>query len=1431
MDIKKNKKTIQTFPKFVIPIAVLVLLSVFSTPVVAYGASYDYDSFPRETRSSGTINGGVFISYGDNDQMQNAEVKPYVTNFSVPNGTLSLTNTQPDLTVEDINAFHYDSGQNVWFNLTNEVNVTVNNTGDVDAGAFNVSLYANDTFIAKQSVSGLPSGNTTTLQFLWTPTGCDCDDDCSPVDYTLKAVADCDDNVAESNDSNNESTTVETVYWNGYTSDQPLEHIIHGTIRGGLYYTQGDGRYTGLYLPGYNTTATYDITLPDGADVALARLNVYYTWQKGTSKYPEMMVNITNSSGTYVLTLNASYNDSPCTGLAFTFPYGNYVYDVAPYISGSGSYTVDVKNNGPTKQSSNFCVAAPGIVILYEDSTKPEYEYWLIEGADLLEGGRRYGAGSLSLEECTSNATFTGDIDIGQVETATLGMVSAWGGSGGGWGDYPSLYWFNDNYLGNATIMVGYVSLYNRTVDGISMYVGASGNAQIGANVSDVTSYIASSDNTVSFGDDGDSMMPTNAFLMVEYKDEEEKPDLTVATIEPNCGGYLFGNESNEICAEVENVGAAAATLFKVSFEVDGFSEVVALNGLAAGANISVCVNDTTMRNAGDAVTITVTADCVGDVSENDETNNATTMNTTVVNNGYKGKRYTGGEDITTWETFELSGNLLYSVGDSYYLSATTYPHWTTYSANWTASDLPLDGANVREARLYVPYTWDKAGVMPNEASLTFNGNAQARAQHYSDDRVVLDSKPYGMLVYNVTADFNPTVNNAVLTNTHPGGGNVSIRGMLLVIICADDSAPERKIIINEGFDLLYGGASKCTTPAEATAYAPLGAIDLTGVEKATLITVAPGADGPEGDLLFNGQTWTDVWNFAGSTEIGIKEINVTSYLDATANEAGFQSNEDWMEASNAFLMVEYKVDEEKPDLIVSTIEPNCGGYLFGNESNEICAEVENVGAVAATLFKVSFEVDGFSEVVTLAGLAASANISVCVNDTTLRNAGNAVTITVTADCDGDVFESDETNNASTMNTTVVNNGYKGKRYTGGEDITPWKTFKLNGNLLYSVGDSQYVSGGNLWTMYNASWTASDLPVPDEVSIEVARLFVPYTWDKADVMPDNVSMSFNSKTQTLAAHYSDRKSYDGYNYPYGMLVYDVTADFHDSCNYANLTKSESSTQVSMRGMLLVVIYKDDSEPERKIFMNEGFDLLYGGSAKCTTPEEATAYAPIGAIALAGVEKATLITVAPGADGPEGDLLFNGQTWIDAWNFAGSTEIGINETNVTSYLNATDNEAGLRSSEDDMEASNTFLVLEYTSFDTGEQENPYPSIAGIHNGSIILNHTIIVNKLFTYSCPGTGGHSEYVAFYNTTTGAEIANGTWDSNSADWHTITFKKHFELQAGTIYNYTLKTGSYPQIVHAQEYNATGGKITCTKFTDVNGKSYDNWIPAIRLF
>jgi parallel beta-helix repeat protein len=136
----------------------------------------------------------------------------------------------------------------------------------------------------------------------------------------------------------------------------------------------------------------------------------------------------------------------------------------------------------------------------------------------------------------------------------------------------------------------------------------------------------------------------------------------------------------------------------------------------------------------------------------------------------------------------------------------------------------------------------------------------------------------------------------------------------------------------------------------------------------------------------------------------------------------------------------------------------------------------------------------------------------------------------------------------------------------------------------------------------------------------------------------------------------------------------------------------------------------------------------------------------------------------------------------------------------------------------------------TTFDTGE--GTYPSIFGTHNGTIKPSHDVNISRMYTYPCPGTGGHSEWAAFYNSTTDEEIANGTWKGYAfGDYQYIEFDKEFVLHEGVTYNYTIKTGSYPQIIHAHVFNTmTDGEITCTSFVDANDNVYDDWIPAIRL-
>jgi hypothetical protein len=130
------------------------------------------------------------------------------------------------------------------------------------------------------------------------------------------------------------------------------------------------------------------------------------------------------------------------------------------------------------------------------------------------------------------------------------------------------------------------------------------------------------------------------------------------------------------------------------------------------------------------------------------------------------------------------------------------------------------------------------------------------------------------------------------------------------------------------------------------------------------------------------------------------------------------------------------------------------------------------------------------------------------------------------------------------------------------------------------------------------------------------------------------------------------------------------------------------------------------------------------------------------------------------------------------------------------------------------------------FDT--EEGTYPSISGTHNGTITPSCNISVNRLYTYPCPGTGGHTEYVKIRNST-GWNVTS-TWNGYVGDWRNITFNESFVLYENETYNYTLKTGSYPQIIHESPFNATGGTIRCTSFEDANEEVHTDWIPAIRL-
>ena len=133
---------------------------------------------------------------------------------------------------------------------------------------------------------------------------------------------------------------------------------------------------------------------------------------------------------------------------------------------------------------------------------------------------------------------------------------------------------------------------------------------------------------------------------------------------------------------------------------------------------------------------------------------------------------------------------------------------------------------------------------------------------------------------------------------------------------------------------------------------------------------------------------------------------------------------------------------------------------------------------------------------------------------------------------------------------TPVVNGYKGDGWQDGRGIdTYYNTTQGHFNVRYSVGDSYYLSGyyNPNWTTYTANWTRENLSIPNAATIKKALLYVYYCWDKSpDGDPTNasdgyyVNLTFNSVSKMPVRHFTDRKGFGGWDYPFGMIVYDVT---------------------------------------------------------------------------------------------------------------------------------------------------------------------------------------------------------------------------------------------------------------------------------------------------
>ena len=361
-------------------------------------------------------------------------------------------------------------------------------------------------------------------------------------------------------------------------------------------------------------------------------------------------------------------------------------------------------------------------------------------------------------------------------------------------------------------------------------------------------------------------------------------------------------------------------------------------------------------------------------------------------------------------------------------------------------------------------------------------------------------------------------------------------------------------------------------------------------------------------------------------------------------------------------------------DLTPTDINPPSS--ILVDMPNAIDATVNNTGTKDAAAFNVTLAVNGtIVDTQSVSDLAK--DDSTTVSFTWTPAVAGDYLLTVTADPEYVIDESDETNNNISMEVTAYISGYMGG------SLTTYAHDVVRGDLLYTTGNSTYRGSMPSGETYTVDFNITG--IPSGATVKTARLYSywSYSYEEPGASMD---VTFDGTLQTQDASYIDRKGYGSYDRPYGTYAYDITISGNGV--YSATINNTGTGKFSIYAMGLLIIYEDNGN-EVEYWIDEGADII---SAKyVATPEQATTDAPFdGTVTLADVESARLITVVPSGDKGLNALLFNSYTESGIWN---TSNIAVEERDVTSHITSTGNLAQLRDNEDFLMPSGAFLVLQ------------------------------------------------------------------------------------------------------------------------------------------
>ena len=636
----------------------------------------------------------------------------------------------------------------------------------------------------------------------------------------------------------------------------------------------------------WSTTGSLEYTIPDGV-------------QEITSA--KVIVNIYSGSGnseTYALHSNTTLNtagNSKVLGYENLTYVGNQAGDPNVYMINNHTtkqysdyqmvYDVlgDLKDLGPNSKIKIDVSSTPfegkafdgrikmiGLFIAYNDGDSDSITYWLNVGMSWTQG---------TVSNLIYTKNYTGD--IGEVNFEAI-MLSSNNGA----------YKFNDNqlFIPEDTIVKDYY-IYNKW---------------------DVTDYFQKGDNsdfTYSALSQGYGSIKSSVQLLKVINRESPVVTTNIASEYKNS---IYAGVTNNLTITVNSINKDLTNVTVYVYDNGRVVGSYLVDFVKANSSKSVNIIDSFIRPIdentvlGNNNTNVVYRVIVED--KNGILNDTNSSNFMVVYNGNLGKDLAyPAMNATITRVYDITGDvIILNKDDSSYLGSKS----TNGSDTW---NIDFKG-ELKEGLLYVSYNWNKQADV-SDWIVTFNNKIITPIAHYRDQSNLgaYGKHGYGLAVYNVTDLINKGLNTFTLNKT---SGLTAVYPSSLLLLTNNENGASKTVYMSEGADLLSKTNNK---NLDVGAYTKFN-IDSTSMINSTLYVFAAGGQKNEGNIVFNGEIKSDVWNKT-SNSIDYYTFN-TDGLTKDNNTVFFQSTGSTILALHQILVVE----RENIQLAVEDLEKYYGG-------------------------------------------------------------------------------------------------------------------------------------------------------------------------------------------------------------------------------------------------------------------------------------------------------------------------------------------------------------------------------------------------------------------------------------------------------------------------------------------------------------------------